>query len=98
MTQHCVITLPVSKSHFYFTLDKEILVTLRNKGVLVKTPSGNHAKKSISCYDDRFILKLATEEKAVVVSNDQFRDLRKEGSYKETIQKRILPFTFVNDR
>lgn len=87
----------------YFTLalkisDKEILVNLREMGVLVKTPSERSARARVSCYDDRFILKLATEEKAIVVSNDRFRDLHREGSYVDTIQKRILPFTFVDDR
>jgi len=53
----------------------------------------------VTCYDDRFILKLAQETNAVIVSNDNFRDLQSEKpEWKTLVEKRLLMFSFVNDR
>lgn len=68
---------------------------LREDGVLFKAPSGRRAEGSL--YDDRFLLKLAAKEQAIIVSNDRFKDLRKEKQHTEIIERRVLPFTFVKD-
>ncbi|ESO12221.1 hypothetical protein HELRODRAFT_63824 [Helobdella robusta] len=78
--------------------DIAILEQLYKEALLVFTPSRRVDKVYISSYDDRFILKYASEEGAVVVSNDHFKDLYCEPVFKETIEKRILPFTFVGDK
>lgn len=80
-------------------IDQHILTDLAKRGVVVKTPSRKSSKGNIASYEDRFILKLASTEKAIVVSNDHFRDLKGENSaFRETIEKRILPFVFIKDQ
>jgi ribonuclease ZC3H12 len=49
-------------------------------------------KGYIQAYDDRFILQMAADEKGIVVSNDQFRDLSSEkDDFRETVNNRLLP-------
>ena len=51
------------------------------------------------CHDDRYILNLASDTGAIVVSNDNNRELVNEKpEYKKVIEERILMYTFVNDR
>jgi ribonuclease ZC3H12 len=51
------------------------------------------------CHDDRYILNLASETGAVVVSNDNYRELLNDKpDYKKVIEEKILMYTFVNDR
>lgn len=51
------------------------------------------------CHDDRYILNLASETGAIVVSNDNYRDLvNDKPDYKKVIEERVLMYTFVNDR
>lgn len=79
--------------------DQHILHQLEQEGHLKYTPSRRlDGGRRIVCYDDRYIVKLATDEQGVIVSNDQFRDLVKEKEqWKEVIETRLLQFTFVND-
>lgn len=51
------------------------------------------------CHDDRYILNLASETGAIVVSNDNYRELvNDKPEYKKVIEEKILMYTFVNDR
>jgi len=51
------------------------------------------------CYDDRYILRLASELDGVVVSNDNYRDLANESpAFRSVVQNNILMYSFVNDR
>jgi ribonuclease ZC3H12 len=51
------------------------------------------------CYDDRYILKLASEIDGIVVSNDNYRDLAQESpEFRKVVEERILMYSFVNDR
>jgi len=51
------------------------------------------------CHDDRYILNLASETGAIVVSNDNYRELvHDKPEYKKVIEEKILMYTFVNDR
>lgn len=53
----------------------------------------------MACYDDRYILKLASENDGIVVSNDNYRDLVNENpEYKKVVEERLLMYSFVNDR
>ncbi|XP_002125834.4 uncharacterized protein LOC100183892 [Ciona intestinalis] len=79
--------------------DREILEKLEQERILVYTPSRSINGKRVTCYDDRFILKLAQETDGIIVSNDNFRDLQNEKpEWKELIEKRLLMYSFVNDR
>lgn len=83
-----------------FFTDIDILLELSAKGVVIFTPSTQTEDGTrVTCYDDRFILKHASETKGIVVSNDRYKDLIGEDpGYRETINRRILRYTFVDDR
>ena len=82
-----------------FFADRHILDQLEDERILVYTPSRQINGKRVTCYDDRFILRLAEETDGIIVSNDHFRDLQNEKSeWKELVEKRLLMFSFVSDR
>lgn len=67
--------------------------------LLVFTPSRNVGGRRMVCYDDRYILKLASENDGIVVSNDNYRDLVIENpEFKKVVDERLLMYTFVSDR
>ncbi|KRT79019.1 hypothetical protein AMK59_8364 [Oryctes borbonicus] len=79
--------------------DQEILAELERERLLVFTPSRLVGGKRMVCYDDRYILKLASEVDGIVVSNDNYRDLCQESAeYRKVVEERILMYSFVNDR
>ncbi|RWS27847.1 uncharacterized protein B4U80_00340 [Leptotrombidium deliense] len=79
--------------------DQEILFELEAERLLVFTPSRNLGGRRMVCYDDRYILKLASECDGIVVSNDNYRDLVNETpEYKKVVEERLLMYSFVNDR
>lgn len=76
-----------------------ILTDLEKEGVLFFTPSRQVGGRRLICHDDRYILNLAAETEAVVVSNDNYRELINEKpEFKKVIEERILMYTFVDDR
>eukprot|EP00099_Drosophila_melanogaster_P023175 NP_650863.3 uncharacterized protein Dmel_CG10889 [Drosophila melanogaster] len=78
--------------------DQELLYELEHERYLVFTPSRHLDGKRVSCYDDRFILKLAVETDGIVVSNDNYRDLILESNeFRRVVQERLLMYSFVND-
>ena len=80
-------------------IDQDVLTRLEQDRFLTWTPARTVRGRRITCYDDRFIVKLATENDGVIVSNDNFRDLENESSeWKKVIEQRLLMYTFVNDR
>ncbi|CAI8038938.1 Endoribonuclease ZC3H12A, partial [Geodia barretti] len=82
----------------YPITDQEILNQLEREGILKFTPSRRIGNKKIVCYDDRFIVRLATETNGVIVSNDNFRDLAEENEkWRKTIENRLVMFTFAHD-
>ena len=86
-----------SNPNNYIT-DREILLDLEQKGHLVFTPSRRTDRKRILPYDDRFIVRLAVETNGIILSNDYFRDLLKENEeYRDTIENRVLPYSFVEN-
>jgi hypothetical protein len=80
------------------TRNPEILDELEEQGYLAYTPSRFVNQKLILPYDDRFIIKAAIHHNAVIVSNDNFRDLQDENpEWKTYIQRNLLQFTYVGD-
>jgi hypothetical protein len=87
------------KCYFFFVVDQEILTELERDRCLVFTPSRLVGGKRMVCYDDRYILKLASEVDGIVVSNDNYRDLAQESpEFRKVVEERILMYSFVNDR
>lgn len=63
----------------------------------VWTPSRRIGGRRIVCHDDRYILKTAEEKDAVIVSNDEYRDLVKENPhYRKLVEQRLLMYSFVD--
>ena len=84
--------------YFEFS-DQHILLELEKDNLLSFTPSRQVSGRRFVCHDDRYILNLASETGAIVVSNDNYRDLVNEKpDYKKVIEEKILMYTFVNDR
>ncbi|KAG4066601.1 hypothetical protein HA402_007237 [Bradysia odoriphaga] len=78
--------------------DQDILLELEKERLLVFTPSRFVGGKRTVCYDDRYILKLASQNDGIVVSNDNYRDLVQEScEFKKVVAERVLMYSFVND-
>ncbi len=93
--------------HFFFASflsallrpDQHILSELEREGLLSFTPSRQVQGRRFVCHDDRYILNLAADTGAVVVTNDNYKDLINEKpKYKKVIEEKILMYSFVNDR
>jgi ribonuclease ZC3H12 len=55
--------------------------------------------RRIVCHDDRYILKTAAEKQAIIVSNDEYRDLTKENAQWRTIvENHLLMYSFVDGK
>ncbi|KAH8865143.1 putative ribonuclease ZC3H12D [Schistosoma japonicum] len=62
---------------------------LEHSGVVTYTPSRTLNQERQAVYDDRIILQLAADKNAVIISNDQYRDLMSENAkFKELIETR----------
>ncbi|XP_046660430.1 probable ribonuclease ZC3H12C [Homalodisca vitripennis] len=71
---------------------------MERQGTVVFTPSRKVNGKRVASYDDRFIVQYATESGGVIVTTDNYRDLLQENpNWKETIEQRILMFSWVDD-
>ncbi|XP_065340477.1 endoribonuclease ZC3H12A-like isoform X1 [Cloeon dipterum] len=79
--------------------DQEILNELEQERIVVFTPSRHVNGKRVTCYDDRYILRLAHDTDGVVVSNDNYRDLLSQSpEFRKVVEERILMYSFVNDK
>jgi len=78
---------------------REILNQLYINDNLVYTPSSYNEdqRKRITPYDDRYIIEYAVSKGGVVVSSDQFRDLKTKPEWRDVINNRRLQPTFVKD-
>ncbi|PSN46464.1 hypothetical protein C0J52_06889 [Blattella germanica] len=80
------------------TRDPHILDTLEKQGLVSFTPSRRIGNQLIVPYDDRYIVQYAAEKGGIIVSTDNYRDLVNENLlWKETIEKRLLMFTWAGD-
>ncbi|CAF0966549.1 unnamed protein product [Brachionus calyciflorus] len=78
--------------------DEIILDDLESRGFLSYTPSRYLNGKLIVPYDDRFILQAAEYFDGIIVSNDNYNDIKDEKpEWKTLVDKNLLQFTFVGD-
>ncbi|CAI4230282.1 unnamed protein product [Auanema sp. JU1783] len=79
--------------------DQHVLTELDNEGRIIWTPSRRINGRRIVCHDDRYILKTADEKDAVIVSNDEYRDLVRENpQYAKLVENRLLMYSFVDGK
>ena len=85
--------------YIFESADQHLLTELEKERLLTFTPSRQVGGRRIVCHDDKFILNLAAQTDAVVVSNDNYRDLiHEKPEFKKVIEEKILMYSFVNDR
>jgi len=97
--QHRVVAfVPQFRKSTIHSQDTAILDILEKQGLVTFTPSRKIGKQLVVPYDDRFIVQYAAECGGVIVSTDNYRDLLQENpAWRETIEKRLLMFTWVGD-
>lgn len=94
-----IIFLPKSRWNRANHKDKELLDRLEKSEVLYYTPTRRTDTKSFDCYDDRYIVDYAVSRKGIIVTNDNYRDLIAESAeFRDQIENRLLPFTWVKER
>ncbi|KAB0804711.1 hypothetical protein PPYR_01681 [Photinus pyralis] len=80
------------------TTNRNLLLSLADKGYVVFTPSREVNGRRITPYDDRYIIQYAAACEGVVVSSDNYRDLFMERlDWRTTIERRLLMPTWVGD-
>lgn len=67
--------------------DPALLDQLQKQGRVILTPCKNLPGKHSVSYDDRFILDLAVEFDAAIISNDNYRDLLREDETSNNLRK-----------
>uniref|UniRef100_A0AC34FEA9 C3H1-type domain-containing protein n=1 Tax=Panagrolaimus sp. ES5 TaxID=591445 RepID=A0AC34FEA9_9BILA len=79
--------------------DQHILFELESEKKLIWTPARHIGGRRIVCHDDKYILKTAEEKDAIIVSNDEYRDLIKEQpSWRLMVEQRLLMYSFVDGK
>uniref|UniRef100_A0A0A9YU68 Putative ribonuclease ZC3H12C n=4 Tax=Lygus hesperus TaxID=30085 RepID=A0A0A9YU68_LYGHE len=92
------VFLPQFRKHHNATTDPQLLDAMEKDGTLCYTPSRRTDGKMIVSYDDRFIVQYADANGGLIVSRDNYRDLLNENpEWKDTIDKRLLMYTWVGD-
>lgn len=79
--------------------DQDVMEQLEDQGVLKFTPARKlPSGKFFASHEDKWVLDLAVQIDAVVVSNDHFREFAQQSAeYCHILTNRLLPFQFVND-
>lgn len=81
------------------TDNQNIMLELEKKHLLIKTPSKDLCGETSASYDDRFILNIAKEFDAAIVSNDHYRDLILENDdWRFLIYNRVIGYTWVANK
>jgi len=92
------IFVPQFRRRHFTTVDSHILDELEKEGTLCYTPSRSVEGKLLVSYDDRFIVEYAANNGGIIVTRDNYRDLLKENpEWTETINQRLLLYTWVDD-
>ncbi|XP_050744215.1 uncharacterized protein LOC108022551 isoform X2 [Drosophila biarmipes] len=90
--------IPMFRKNNYKSSNPELLDKLHKEGKIVFTPCKNIPGQMSSSYDDRFILQLAYEKNAAVVSNDNYRDLIDENpAFKKIVENRVLGYSWCDN-
>lgn len=69
------VIVPQFRMKKYLSTDQNALETLQQQGIVILTPSKNLPGQCSSSYDDRFILDVADNFDAAIISNDNYKDL-----------------------
>ncbi|KAG8178247.1 hypothetical protein JTE90_000348, partial [Oedothorax gibbosus] len=81
------------------TTNANFLEDLEKTGHIAYAPSRKVDGKTLSCYNDRFVVQLATQTGGIIVSNSNFKDIVLESeAFKKTVTERLLMFCFVGDK
>lgn len=92
------VFVPQFRRNLAMHREPQILAYLEKNDFLILTPSRRVDGKMVVSYDDRYIVQTAAELGGVIVSTDNYRDLLSENpAWKETIEQRLLMFTWVDD-
>jgi hypothetical protein len=78
--------------------ERQALLEMEQKDQVQYTPSKKVGGKRIVCDDDSCMLKLACNNKGIIVSNDNFkRFLNHNEDFKLVIEERVLMYSFIGD-
>lgn len=77
--------LPQMRLKQHMSTDPVLLETLHKQNKVVLTPCKNLPGRNATSYDDRFIMDLAVEFDAAIISNDNYRDLFMENEPSECV-------------
>ncbi|KAH8234175.1 hypothetical protein KR038_002826, partial [Drosophila bunnanda] len=90
--------IPSFRRNAFKSSNPELLDQLHKEGKVVFTPCKNIPGQKTISYDDRFILQLAYEWNAAVVSNDNYRDLIDESpAFKKIVETQVLGYTWCDN-
>ncbi|KAH8401228.1 hypothetical protein KR009_003918, partial [Drosophila setifemur] len=90
--------IPLFRKNATKSSNPELLDQLYKEGKIVFTPCKNIPGQMSTSYDDRFILQLAYEWNAAVVSNDNYRDLINENpAFKKIVESRVLGYSWCDN-
>ncbi|BFG04983.1 uncharacterized protein DMAD_03829 [Drosophila madeirensis] len=90
--------IPMFRKNTTKSSNPELLDKLHKEGKIVFTPCKNLPGQMSTSYDDRFILQLAYEWNAAVVSNDNYRDLINENpAFKKIVETRVLGYSWCDN-
>ncbi|XP_023162733.2 uncharacterized protein LOC111593896 [Drosophila hydei] len=90
--------IPLFRRNANKSSNPALLDQLYKDGNIVFTPCKNLPNQQAISYDDRFILQLAYERNAAVVSNDNYRDLINENAaFKKIIENRVIGYSWCDN-
>ncbi|KAH8350262.1 hypothetical protein KR067_010810, partial [Drosophila pandora] len=90
--------IPLFRRNATKSSNPDLLNQLHKEGKIVFTPCKNIPGQMSISYDDRFILQLAYEMNAAVVSNDNYRDLIDENpAFKKIVESRVLGYSWCDN-
>ncbi|XP_034475744.1 NEDD4-binding protein 1 isoform X2 [Drosophila innubila] len=90
--------IPLFRRNPHKSSNPALLDQLHKDNKIVFTPCKNLPNQQSISYDDRFILQLAYERNAAVVSNDNYRDLIHENpAFKKIIENRVIGYSWCDD-
>lgn len=79
----CKAIVPQMRLKKTRSTNQDLLAKLESEGKVICSPCKNLPNgKTVTSYDDRFILDFAADYDAAVISNDNYRDLSKESESK----------------